>query len=279
MSSERWICIAITPLVSRVTEIDYAILAPAMIGIVMFGAFQATRNWGDLIAVLLIGVAAFVFKRMGWPRPPLLIGFVLAGGAEVYLYQSVQLYGMEWLGRPIVLALIALTAVSVFFGARTSVSTESGAGGVDGARAATPGRGAQTVLTVAVAAIGAVAIADAWTIPWISRLFPFVVGSAVMAFAVLSLLIEWRRPEATGGAVISGRDVGHFAWIAGLLALTSVVGFLPAVFAFAVAFLLVEARVRALAAVLIALGIVVVLWTLGHALTIRFPAGVLGPWL
>ena len=273
------VCIAITPLVSRVTEIDYAILAPAMIGIVMFGAFQATRNWGDLIAVLFIGVAAFVFKRMGWPRPPLLIGFVLAGGAEVYLYQSVQLYGMEWLGRPIVLALIALTAVSVFFGARTSVSTESGAGGVDGTRAATPGRGAQTVLTVAVAAIGAVAIADAWTIPWISRLFPFVVGSAVIAFAAMSLLIEWRRPEATGGAVISGRDVGHFAWIAGLLALTSVVGFLPAVFAFAVAFLLAEARMRILGAALIAMAIVIVLWTLGYALTIRFPAGVLGPWL
>lgn len=268
------VCIGITPLVSRVTEINYAILAPAMIAIVMFGAFQATRNWGDLIAVVLIGVTAFVFKRMHWPRPPLLIGFVLAGGAEVYLYQSVQLYGMEWLGRPIVLILIALTAVSVFFGARSKVSTETGVDSGDGL-ARRPGRVAQTALTVAVAAVGAAAIADAWNIPWISRLFPFVVGSAVIAFAALSLLPEWRVPalSSPGQPVFEPRNVRHFGWIVGLLGLTAAIGFLPSVFLFSTAFLLAEARIRPLPAMAMAAAIIGVLWTLGYALTIRFPAG------
>jgi len=273
------VCIGITPLVSRVTEINYAILAPAMIAIVMFGAFQATRNWGDLIAVVLIGVTAFVFKRMHWPRPPLLIGFVLAGGAEVYLYQSVQLYGMEWLGRPIVLILIALTAVSVFFGARSKVSTETGVDSGDGL-ARRPGRVAQTALTVAVAAVGAAAIADAWNIPWISRLFPFVVGSAVIAFAALSLLPEWRVPalSSPGQPVFEPRNVRHFGWIVGLLGLTAAIGFLPSVFLFSTAFLLAEARIRPLPAMAMAAAIIGVLWTLGYALTIRFPAGLVNLW-
>jgi TctA family transporter len=270
-------CIAITPVVSKVTEINYAILAPGMIAIVMFGAFQATRNWGDLVAVLLIGALAFLFKRMQWPRPPLLIGFVLASGAEVYLYQSVQLHGMAWLGRPIVLALIVLTVLSAYFGARTAVVTEPSSSGAEDQAHTPPGRVAQTVLTLAVAAVGAVAIADAWTIPWISRLFPFVVGGAVIAFALLSLVPEWvRRGDDVGrGGVISGRDLRYFAWIAALLALTAVIGFLPAVFLFAVAFLLLEARFGPMRSGMLAAAIVAVLWTLGYALTIRFPAGVL----
>src|SRR6056297_769860 len=269
------VCVSITPIVSKLTEIRYAVLAPAMIAIVMFGAFQATRNWGDLIAVLLIGAVAFIFKRMGWPRPPLLIGFVLAGGMEVYLYQSVQLYGMEWLGRPIVMILIALTAVSVFFGARSKVSTEADAGAEE--TATIPGRVPQTILTATVAAIGLLAIVDAWSIPWISRLFPFVIGGAVIAFCGLSLLVDWIRPApgTPSKPAFSLINLRHFAWIAGLLPLTAVAGFLPAIFLFSVAFLLIEGRLRILAASAIALAIVAVLWTLGYALTIRFPTGLL----
>ena len=47
-------------------------------------------------------------KRFGWPRPPLLIGYVLAGGAETYLYQAVQFSGWEFFLRPIVVVIAIL---------------------------------------------------------------------------------------------------------------------------------------------------------------------------
>ncbi|MFT6104696.1 MAG: putative tricarboxylic transport membrane protein [Akkermansiaceae bacterium] len=267
------ICVGITPLVSRLTEIRYAILAPAMITIVMFGAFQATRNWGDLIAVVLIGTAAFVFKRMSWPRPPLLIGFVLANGAEIYLYQSVQIYGLDWLGRPIVLGLIAATVVSVFFGARARISPEA----ADGTVVVSVGQ--QVVLTAAVAAVGAIAIIDAWSIPAISRMFPNVVGSCVIFFCVASLIPLLRRGREEGKAVtdpvMRGSDWRVLAWIAGLLVVTALIGFQAALVVFMVAFLTIEARIGPVVACTFALAIAGLLSGLAYALTIRFPAGVL----
>jgi TctA family transporter len=59
--------------------------------------------------------------RFGWPRPPLVLGFVLGRLAETYLFISVARYGLAWLGRPIVTALMAVTVLVLvypFFQAR-----------------------------------------------------------------------------------------------------------------------------------------------------------------
>jgi hypothetical protein len=43
---------------------------------------------------------------------------VLSKIIENYLYISVGAYGLTWLGRPIVLLILALTVVSLVFGIR-----------------------------------------------------------------------------------------------------------------------------------------------------------------
>ena len=58
-----------------VTKIFYII--PFIMLAVLLGAFQATRNWGDFIALFMFGFLGWLMKRTGWPRPPLLVGFVL----------------------------------------------------------------------------------------------------------------------------------------------------------------------------------------------------------
>ena len=52
-------------------------------------------------------------KRFGWPRPALLIGFVLAERVESSVYQTVALYGITFLERPIVIVLLVLTLLSI----------------------------------------------------------------------------------------------------------------------------------------------------------------------
>jgi len=55
----------------------------------------------------------WLMKQYGWPRPAALIGYVLAGNLETYLFISVQRYGVDWFGRPgvIILGLIILGSI------------------------------------------------------------------------------------------------------------------------------------------------------------------------
>ena len=56
-----------------------------------------------------------MMKRCGWPRPPLLLGFVLGGIIERYLFISLQTYGAAFLLRPIVVAIFLLTGAMLAY--------------------------------------------------------------------------------------------------------------------------------------------------------------------
>ena len=105
-------CLLISKHVAYLTTIRYALMAPFMIMVICFAAFQATRDLGDLAALFAIGMLGVLMKRFGWPRPAFLIGFVLAGGMETYLYQAVQFDGWGFLTKPGVLIIGALIARS-----------------------------------------------------------------------------------------------------------------------------------------------------------------------
>ena len=107
-------CFILAPQISKLTTIKYTLLAPVMFGLIFFAAFQATRSWGDLIALFIVSLLGIYMKRFGWPRPALLIGFVLADQVEELVYQTFTVYGLSVFERPIVLLLVGLTALSVF---------------------------------------------------------------------------------------------------------------------------------------------------------------------
>ncbi len=100
--------------ITKLTVIPFNYLAPFMILIITFASYQATFSWGDLIALLCMGLLGWLMKQFGWPRPAALIGFVLAGNLEQYLFISVQRYGMGWLTRPgvIIMAIIIVASLS-----------------------------------------------------------------------------------------------------------------------------------------------------------------------
>src|SRR5260370_31678398 len=53
-------------------------------------------------------------KRLGWPRPALVLGLVVGGIFERYLYISTSLYGTAWMLRPVVLGIFALVAWALY---------------------------------------------------------------------------------------------------------------------------------------------------------------------
>jgi putative tricarboxylic transport membrane protein len=110
-------CIVLAPQIARLAFVPAAKLFPPLLVIMAMGAYQASRDWGDLLLFLAIGILGWFMKHLGWSRPALLIGFVLAVAAERYLWISWELHGWAWLARPGVIVIgvlvVALAAAGV----------------------------------------------------------------------------------------------------------------------------------------------------------------------
>ena len=113
------LCLFLSPAIARLTTIRYHLLAPFMLMVISFAAFQASRDLMDFVFLIAVGFLGVGMKRFGWSRPALLIGFVLADQAETYLYQAIQFHEWGFLTRPGVLAIAAIIVVSVILGARS----------------------------------------------------------------------------------------------------------------------------------------------------------------
>jgi putative tricarboxylic transport membrane protein len=108
------ICFVLAGPVARLTLVPARRLMPVVLVIIILAAYQTAQSWVDLAFVFGIGVMAWVMKQVGWPRPPLLIGFVLAAPAERYLSISINRFGADWLLRPGVLILAAVIVLTVY---------------------------------------------------------------------------------------------------------------------------------------------------------------------
>jgi hypothetical protein len=106
-------CYAFSPQFARLSILRFSLILPAVLGIVYIGAFEATRQWGDLYSLLVFGLLGWIMKQFKWPRPPLILGVVLGDTIERYLFISVERYGLAWLTRPIVAILFIIAIVGL----------------------------------------------------------------------------------------------------------------------------------------------------------------------
>ncbi len=113
------ICLLLTNQLARVALVKIHLLAPIVVVMVFLASFQATRHFGDLWSLLFFSVLGWFMKRFSWPRPPLILGVVLSGIIENYLFISITRYGAEWVTRPIVLMIGLVIIGSLVYGFRT----------------------------------------------------------------------------------------------------------------------------------------------------------------
>jgi TctA family transporter len=110
-------CLLASGWVAKLTLIPAARLTPVLLVLMAVGGYQSSRHWGDLLAFVAIGLLGWVMRHLEWPRPPLLIGFVLSMSAERYLWISSTRYGWDWLSRPGVIVIGLLTIALTIVGA------------------------------------------------------------------------------------------------------------------------------------------------------------------
>ena len=275
------LCIALAPQIARLTVIRYALIAPFMILVLCFAAFQATRSYYDLLTLLALGILGMFMRRFGWSRPAFLIGFVLSLGAERYLYQAVQFSGWDFLTRPIVLIILALTALSLWAGIRqNSRGAISSEGSIEESRASR--LWPQVGFTLFAVGLFAFTMAEGLKNSFLAMLFPVVVASVGGAAALLVLVAQARGPKHAGTANFdtdaNSRDGGPWrflAWFIGFVALTGVVGFFLALVGYFAAFLRIVAKSGWVQTLILTASAALSLLALAWSLNLVLPGGLL----
>ena len=111
------ICFTFANQLAKLALVRPGILCPVVLAVVFVGAFQGSRQWGDIYALLGFGLLGFIMKRLRWPRPPLVLGFVLGGLVERYMFISVERYGAQWTYDitefPVVVIMFIVTAYGI----------------------------------------------------------------------------------------------------------------------------------------------------------------------
>lgn len=287
------LCLFLAPYIARLTTIPFPLLAPFMFMMITFAAFQSKQTVWDLVALVGIGVLGIFMKRFDWPRPALLIGFVLADQAEVYTYQAAQFTmqkGWTYLISPTVGIIAAITVLSVWLGARQNAKLAASTPTGEAAVAAAPvmSRTPQIMFAVLVAIYVAVSAIDSWNVSvMIDRVFPLAI--AVFMFP-LALIVIWQvtRSPQESPAVYDGEVTGEetqyagqrsvwdsLSWLFGLLIGTGLVGFIIANTIFFAAFLKVRAGASWAKTILLTVCATAAILALANVLNRDFPPGLL----
>lgn len=288
------LCLLVAPGIAKLTTIDFKVFAPFMIVVISFGALQATRSMGDMVALLLIGVVGIFLKRFGWSRPAFLIGFVLAPQVETYLYQAVQFNGWGFLTKPMVLGIMVLTVLSVWFGIRKSptdanelaMDSEAATEGHVSHHANPPNVMPQVVFTGLVALAFAYILWASRDLPFLDRVFPMMVGAVGLVGGLFVLVAQWRVHASKGlhaspanfDADSDATDHGQWgfmAWLVGFGALIWLLGFILALTVFFVAFLKVVAKASWPRAVILTVIALSILLFVGGTFNMQMPRGLL----
>lgn len=250
------LCIMLSGGIARLTTIRFTLLAPFLFMMIAFAAFQSRQSLGDLVALFAVGMLGIFLRRFDWSRPAFLIGFVLSSQAENFSNNAHQIasfkfrrgweQGFEYVASPIVLAIVAITVVSVIIGLRQSQHIQS-EGTVE-----TGAKRAPLVFLLLVLAYMITAWTNASFISMTSdKIFPLTIASVGIVALCLLLIQMSRAPE--GSTIFADREAAGedanaphglwttMAWFAMLLVLSSLLGFILALFLFLLTFLRIRA--------------------------------------
>jgi TctA family transporter len=278
-------CLLLAKPIARLTLVPFAMLAPFMIVIVYFAAYQTTRSWWDLVALFVLGVLGVYMKRFGWSPPALLIGFVLANRLDASVYQSIQVYGMSFLERGGVQVMLALIAISIFLAARMKPHREA----LGASRLHAPAnRAPQALFLGFIIACVLYAMYGISDLAFLGKVFPMSVAVVTIALlAAIAVIFIRGRPnyafydtanEETGENKPAASDVRVLGLLLWLLAAIAVLGFVLGVLLYVAVFLRTKAGVRWHWALFSAFCAVAVLSAFGHLLVLHYPQGLLQHW-
>lgn len=164
----------------------------------------------SVLILMGAGLVGYLMKIAGWPRPPLLLGFVLGPVMEESLSITAQSYSSVFavLQRPTIIALVLVLGVLATIAIR-SVLKQQNTVSIESSRTAPAATWLSIIL--ALVALGmfiyGFTAATGWT--FLSRLFPMVICAAGVP---LALAVIWKeRGQLTSFAKSAKESAGEAA--------------------------------------------------------------------
>ncbi|MBO0344312.1 tripartite tricarboxylate transporter permease [Roseibium limicola] len=284
------LCILLSGQIAKLTTIRFTLVAPFLFMVIAFAAFQSRQSLGDLASLMAIGMIGIFLRRFDWSRPAFLIGFVLSHQAENFANMANQIAGakfrqsfgtgIEYIASPIVLAILALTIVSVVIGIRQSKNILGNGDTPTGTKRA------PMIFLLCITGYLAVALVNALSIDMISdKIFPILVSGIALAGCVALIFRMKMTPESDplftdferggeDGAAPHGLW-STLSWFAFLLVLSSLLGFVLALGIFFLSFLRIRAGLTWLFTAFLTGSAIAFICFLGGVLGRDFPPGLL----
>jgi TctA family transporter len=264
------LCFIFSGQFAKLATLRYTLILPVVLCLIYIGAFEGSNDWGDLYALLFFGVFAWAMKHFKWPRPPLVLGFILGKILERYMFISIERYGVNWLLRPFVMILLAMALLSLLGPLIKEAKTHHGLRGMlSGFHA--PHFGSEQVFPVFLICLIGYMLSQAVHWEFEAKLVPLIVGIGALLFCGLSLINDiFKASDAPGGhrllstvksgiseqlhmdvsssvthlaaRVILIRGMIFFGWMVGFLISMKIVGLILTVPVFIISFMRAEAR-------------------------------------
>src|SRR5947209_8707442 len=310
-------CYAFSPQFAKLSVVRFSLILPAVLGIIYIGAFEATRQWGDLYSLLAFGLLGWIMKQFKWPRPPLILGVVLGDTIERYLFISVERYGLSWLMRPVVAILFAIAITGLVRPFMQDIRIHGGLKKMLTSFQAPRFDPSQLFTIFMIALIGAMVLMSLrWDFS--AKIVPLVIGTVALLAAVTSLFNDMcRKREREVGSLADqaihdveqqlgqtakadekihmdlSSDTAHlptdliikraarfFGYLLAFMAVMAVIGLIPTVGVFVVFFMRYENKERWSLIITYAIVLVIAItFVFEHVMHIPWPPTFLGTWL
>ena len=302
------LCFTFSGYLAKLATLRYTLIMPCVLSLIYIGAFEHTRNWGDLYSLLFFGMLGWAMKHYQWPRPPLVLGYILGGILERYMFISIERYGVEWMWRPIVLAMFILSALTLMRPVLQDIREHHGIKAMLTSFGA-PRLSPDNVFPAGLLALVLVMLATSVHWPFEAKIIPTIVGIGAVIACSLSLANDiFNKRLREGGAVVGAlpiasqkihMDIGSktahlpggtilirgfvfFGWMVAFLCSMAVIGLIPTVPIFVIAYMRLEGPEKWRHAITMAVVMMTLIYVVfDQLLTIPWPQTFLGiyfPW-
>jgi len=247
----------------------------------------------------------WAMKHFRWPRPPLVLGFILGGILERYMFISIERYGVEWMLRPIVIAMFALSALTLLRPVLQDIREHHGVQAML-TNFGAPRLSSDNLFPAGMLCLFLVMLAMSTHWPFEAKIIPTIVGvTAVIAVGVSLANDIFSKQHAEGGVGLADQakamvtqkihmDIasktahlpGHiilirgflfFGWMVAFLGCMAVIGLIPTVPIFVIAYMRLEGPEKWRHAVVMAAVMMMLIYVVfDQLLAIPWPPTLLG---
>ena len=259
------LCFLFSGQLAKIATLRYTLFMPGVLSLIYIGAFEASRNWGDVFSLMFFGMLGWAMKHFKWPRPPLVLGFILGGTIERYMFISIERYGISWMLRPFVVVMFIMAGLSLLRPLLADIRTHGGVKKMV-SQWGHPMFSPENLFAAALLCLFIAMIAASLDWSFAARIIPTIVGTGAILFCSLSLINDvFGLHERGGGGVIAEKSkkihmdiaskTAHlptkviltrgflfFGWMAGFAACMALIGLIPTVPIFITAFMRFEGR-------------------------------------